>query len=339
MARLAFALLALCCLALPCVAEDLCLTYRETRLVIDRSLNEEAFSLREMSSAKLERIVGLGGDREILHRTYAMSLESANGIAVFKGEWGGTCYISRDIEQSKPISLPVFFIGQAGQTREDLEERIGRTKFASSLSLTPKQNFSEVNFLLSRGEWVGKVQAFFRCGLPGLLVCAETCPRESDPLVAALVNSVASQSQLHGQRKTPRHKNGAGKTGDIAAPAKARYISAEAGNVETCTPGPKRHQRPRRLHPHHRPSSLTHRRRRSPTNRRCLRQSRTSHPSQFPFLKQQSQTRRSRPRRPKRSSSSRSRRSTEHRLPPPMCSTPKERWSWRASPCRPQTRA
>src|SRR5258706_953080 len=110
--------------------------------------------------------------------------------------------MARDRIRPHPLKIPVFFVGSLGESLDDLEYYAVRAAFAPSESLNSGDNFTDVQFRLRRsGSRFSEIRPFFRCGLAGVMLCEDTCPNETLPLAASLINWA-----VKGQPKQPVHK-------------------------------------------------------------------------------------------------------------------------------------
>ena len=129
--------------------------------------------------------------RMIFHRTFSLSLDLAEPLALFGRPRERTCFIARDREENRPLRIPVFFVGRPGQSPDDLQADAERAAFAPSDTLGDREDFSEVRFYLRKGSWsFNDVRPFFVCGKPGVMVCEGYCPGDASMIAESLVNAV-----------------------------------------------------------------------------------------------------------------------------------------------------
>lgn len=175
---------------LPCSAlsagavPEACRRWPQTRLVVEPGLVSRRFVLEaEGRPEQIPPSLEAGG-RATFHRTFSLSLDVAEPLALYRTGVAKTCVIARDTEKALPLRVPVFFVGRQGQNPVDLKADVEKTAFAPSASLGEDEDFAEVNFRLRRGGSIfGEIRPFFICGLPGLMLCEGNCP--PDPLMLA----------------------------------------------------------------------------------------------------------------------------------------------------------
>ncbi len=172
-------------------APDACLRWPQNRLVLGGDLQSRRFVLEPQGHAELTPSFPSAGERSIYHRTFSLSLDVAERISLFYGDKPKTCVILRDQERTKPLRMPVFFVGRARESVDELKENAESLAFAPSASLDIGGNFADIEFRLRRGgSHFSDIRPFFQCGLPGLLVCEGSCPDDDVTLAASLVNWV-----------------------------------------------------------------------------------------------------------------------------------------------------
>ncbi len=172
-------------------SEDACVRWTQRQLVIGNDLQARRFVLEPAGSLEAMPVFRVAGGRSIFHRPFKLSLDAFAGrLSIFQSSAPRTCVLARD-QSSTPLEIPVFFVGQAGESLEDLDENSKRLVFDPSASLDAGSAFSEVTFhLKSGGSRFDEIRPFFLCGLAGLLVCEQSCPEDSDTLAASLVNEI-----------------------------------------------------------------------------------------------------------------------------------------------------
>jgi len=165
-------------------APEICRKWPQNRLIVDSGLQSRRFMLEAKGQAQQMPPFLEPGARKIFHRTFSLSLDVAEPIAVYRTGIGKTCVIAQDNEKALPFRVPVFFVGRAGQTAAELRADTERTAFAPSASLGAGVDFAEVNFRLRKGgASFTDIRPFFACGLAGLMLCEGYCP--GDTLVQA----------------------------------------------------------------------------------------------------------------------------------------------------------
>ncbi len=159
------------------------------------------------------------GARRIFHRTFRLSLDVAEPIALFCTSQRHLFVMARDSERALPVRIPVFFIGSDGQPAATLKEDAERAAFANSSSLTDADDFAAVRFHLRRGGWsFTEIQPFFTCGLPGLMLCEDRCPSDVVPLAQTLIDWVLQGKPWELQTEPPPANNEVRPGGQTPAP-------------------------------------------------------------------------------------------------------------------------
>ena len=190
--------------ALPCTADyysynngnnfGICRRWPQNRLVIGDDLQARRLTLEEAPGAHLERLPGLVGviSRKVFHKAYVLSLDVPESISVFETRVPKSLVLARDRTQKLPLSVPVFFVGRPGESRDELSDNAKSVAFAPSAPMDSGMSFVDVSFHLRHGgAWFDEIRPFF-CGLPGLLVCEQSCPGDFARLAASFVNEVLS---------------------------------------------------------------------------------------------------------------------------------------------------
>src|SRR5208282_5921961 len=163
----------------------------QNRLIVDSGLHARRFTLEAKGHAQQMPPFLEPGARKIYHRTFSLSLDVAEPIAMYYTGTPNTCVIAQDSEKALPFRVPVFFVGSEGQSAEDLKADVERTAFALSASLGAGVDFAEVNFRLRKGgASFGDIRPFFACGLAGLMLCEGYCPGDTPALAGLLVDWV-----------------------------------------------------------------------------------------------------------------------------------------------------
>ena len=169
-------------------APAVCKKWPQNRLAIGISLKSRHFVLQaESELVQLPASLEAGAHR-VFHRTFSLSLNSAEPIALFLTGTAKTCVIARDDAIGPLLKMPVFFIGSDGQQSGDLKEDAGKAAFAPTSSLTGADDFADVSFRLKRGgNSFSLIRPFFTCGLPGLILCERDCPSDLPQLAQTYV--------------------------------------------------------------------------------------------------------------------------------------------------------
>ena len=127
------------------------------------------------------------GARRVFHRTFSLSLDTAETIKVFRTTTR-TSIIVLDSGKAQPLRVPVFFVGRDGQPVAELKEDAERSDFTRASSLTDVEDFADVRFHLRRGGWsFPEIRPLFVCGLPSLVLCEGYCPSDTVLLAKSLV--------------------------------------------------------------------------------------------------------------------------------------------------------
>ncbi|HZV20136.1 MAG TPA: hypothetical protein VE986_01170 [Hyphomicrobiales bacterium] len=165
-----------------------CSRWRQDRLLIGEALQSHRFVPEPAGELQLLAEFPSQSELRVFHRTFVLALDAGEPISLFYGNGGRTCFVDRDEERKRPLLFPVFFLGQRGEPVEILRANAESVAFAPSASLDQGMSFSDVSFRLRRGgSRFNEIRPFFRCGLPGLLICESACPADSDVFGAALV--------------------------------------------------------------------------------------------------------------------------------------------------------
>jgi hypothetical protein len=178
---------------------DACTKWRQNRLIIGFDLQSRHFELE----AKAEDVLKImppfksAEGRTVFQKPFSLTLDLPPAAhvkpSIFESSAPRSCVIARDRERTQAMKIPVFFVGRAGESQEELEKNAGSAEFAPSSALDIGGNFADVSFHLKRaGSRFDEIRPFFLCGLAGLLVCETSCPEASDTLAASLVNDLVS---------------------------------------------------------------------------------------------------------------------------------------------------
>ena len=169
---------------------EACRRWPQNRLIVDGGLQSRRFTLEARGESEEAPILEAGA-RKMFHRTFILSLDIAEPIALFHTRAQNTCIVARDKEKSVPLKIPVFFVGRAGQSGDDLKAGADRVAFTPSKPLGDSEDFAEVRFYLrTGGSYFGDIRPFFACGLPGIMLCEDTCPGDTLTLARSLVDWV-----------------------------------------------------------------------------------------------------------------------------------------------------
>jgi hypothetical protein len=170
---------------------DACAMYTQNRLVIGGDLQGRRFVLESKGDIELMPPFRASDGRNVFHRPFSLSLDVGERLSLFYSRAPRTCVLARDEDRQASLKIPVFFIGGAQESIEELKDNADSLAFAPSAWLQADSDFSDVSFHLRRGgSRFGEIRPFFLCGLAGLLVCEQSCPDDSTTLAASLVNEV-----------------------------------------------------------------------------------------------------------------------------------------------------
>src|SRR5262249_3046725 len=129
--------------------------------------------------------------RFVYHRTFGLSLDVAEAIALFTTSAANVCVVERAPRAAALLRIPVFFVGRTGQSLDELKADAERAAFAPSERLSAGEIFGEVRFFLRKGaSRFDEIRPFFICGLPGLMLCEDYCPGDAAALAESLVSRV-----------------------------------------------------------------------------------------------------------------------------------------------------
>jgi hypothetical protein len=182
--------------------EGACEEFHQNRAVLAADLQSRRFILEAKGKPEPAPPFRYAPERLLYHRTFSLSLDVADHVSLFNCDRSATCLMARDRTRPHPLKIPVFFVGSLGESLDDLEYYAVRAAFAPSESLNGGDNFTDVQFRLRRsGSRFSDIRPFFRCGLPGVMLCEGTCPNETLPLAASLINWA-----IKGEPKQPVHK-------------------------------------------------------------------------------------------------------------------------------------
>ena len=174
---------------------NVCKRWPQNRLTVDEGLKSHRFKLEPAGEPWLMERPFEVEAREIYHRSFILSLDVTEPIAVFEEGRGRPLVIARDRDRSEPLMIPVFYIGRTEQPAEEVKADAERAAFSTSESLSGGANFADIAFYLKRGSWsFSEVRPFFVCGKPGILLCEDSCPGDTVSLAETLVNAVLQKA-------------------------------------------------------------------------------------------------------------------------------------------------
>ena len=177
---------------------EACRKWPQNRLAVGSGLQSRHFMLEARGQTQqMPPYLEVAG-RRMFHRTFSLSLDVAEPIALYRAGTPKTCVIARDSEKALPFRVPVFFVGRLGQSSEELRADAERTAFAPSAPLQDGADFAEVTFRLRRGgASFTDIRPFFACGLAGLVLCEGYCPGETVTLARSLVDWIIKGVEWH----------------------------------------------------------------------------------------------------------------------------------------------
>ena len=171
---------------------EACDRWPQNRLIVG-DLQARHFTLEAQGTIQEMPPLNAVEHRYVLHRTYGLSLDIAEPIALFHSMAPATCVIARDRQKSVPMKVPIFFVGRGRQSLDELKADAEMVAFAPSATLNDEDEFSVIQFHLRKGgSRFDVIRPFFTCGLPGLMLCEGSCPVDTAVLAASLVNFIIS---------------------------------------------------------------------------------------------------------------------------------------------------
>jgi hypothetical protein len=174
---------------------EICRKWPQSRLLVGIALQARRFVLEAKGEAQKLSTPLVPGTRFVYHRTFGLSLDIAEPIALFHTGAANACVIERGPRTAQLIRIPVFFVGRSGQSLDELEADAQRAAFAPSARLSAGESFGEVRFFLRKGaSRFDEIRPFFICGLPGLMLCEDYCPGDAAAYVESLVSSVVQEA-------------------------------------------------------------------------------------------------------------------------------------------------
>jgi hypothetical protein len=175
---------------------EICRKWPQNRLLIGTALQSRRFILEAKGETQRISALAAPGPRFVYHRTFGLSLDVAEPIALFYTDAPNVCVVERAPQTAKLLRIPVFFVGRSGQSLDELKEDAQRASFAPSALLSAGESFGEVRFYLRRGaSRFDEIRPFFMCGLPGLMLCEDYCPGDGAAFVESLIGSVAEKAE------------------------------------------------------------------------------------------------------------------------------------------------
>ena len=175
---------------------EICRSWPQNRLRVGVTLQSRRFILEAKGETQRISTPAVPGARFVYHRTFGLSLDVAEPIALFHTSTANVCVVERRPETAAFLRIPVFFVGRTGQSLDDLKADAQRAAFAPSESLSAGENFGEVQFYLRKGaSRFDDIRPFFVCGLPGVLLCEDYCPGDAASFAESLVSRVVQKAE------------------------------------------------------------------------------------------------------------------------------------------------
>ncbi len=203
--RLGFAALILCLVGLPPrialaaapEAPQMCQNYSQSRLLVGEALQARRLVLEAKGEVQWLKLPSAASGRFVVHRTFGLSLDVTEAIALFTTRNADVLVIERIREMTSPLRIPVFFIGRNGHSLDELRADAHRVAFGPSALLAPGDNFADLRFFLRKGaSRFDEVRGFFACGLPGLVLCEGMCPGDVAAFATTLAGEVLEAASL-----------------------------------------------------------------------------------------------------------------------------------------------
>jgi hypothetical protein len=177
------------------IIPEICRKWPQSRLLVGVALQARRFVLEAKGEAQKLSTPPVPGTRFVYHRTFGLSLDIAEPIALFHTGAANVCVVERGPRTAQLLRIPVFFVGRTGQSLDELKEDAQRAAFAPSARLSAGESFGEVRFFLRKGaSRFDEIRPFFICGLPGLMLCEDYCPGDAAAYVESLVGSVVQEA-------------------------------------------------------------------------------------------------------------------------------------------------
>jgi hypothetical protein len=175
---------------------EICRAWPQSRLLIGAALQSRRFVLEAKGETQRLSTPAVPGARFVYHRTFGLSIDVPEPIALFYTSAPGACVVERSPQTAKLLRIPVFFVGRPGQSLDDLKADAQKAAFAPSERLSAGESFGEVRFYLRKGaSRFDEIRPFFMCGLPGVMLCEDYCPGDAAAFVESLVSSVIQQAE------------------------------------------------------------------------------------------------------------------------------------------------
>jgi hypothetical protein len=175
---------------------EICRKWPQNRLLVGAALQARRFVLEAKGETQRISTPPAPGARFVYHRTFGLSVDVAEPIALFYTSAENVCVVERAPQTAELLRIPVFFVGRTGQSLDELKADAQRAAFAPSALLSAGESFGEVRFFLRKGaSRFDEIQPFFICGLPGVMLCEDYCPGDIAALAESLVSSVVQKAE------------------------------------------------------------------------------------------------------------------------------------------------
>jgi hypothetical protein len=175
---------------------EVCRKWPQSRLLVGTALQSRRFVLEAKGETLKLSTPSVPGPRFVYHRTFGLSLDVPESIALFRTGSANVCVVERGPQTAPLLRIPVFFVGRIGQSLDELKEDAQRAAFAPSALLSAGEDFGNVRFFLRKGaSRFDEIRPFFICGLPGVILCEDYCPGDIAAFAASLAGSVVEQAE------------------------------------------------------------------------------------------------------------------------------------------------
>jgi hypothetical protein len=175
---------------------EICQKWPQHRLLLGTTLQSRRFVLEAKGETQRISAPSVPNTRFVYHRTFGLSLDVPEPIALFYTSTADVCVVERGPQMANLLRIPVFFVGRTGQSLDELQVDAQKAAFAPSARLSAGGSFGDVHFYLRRGaSRFDEIRPFFICGLPGLMLCEDYCPGDAAAFVESLVSSVVQNAE------------------------------------------------------------------------------------------------------------------------------------------------
>jgi hypothetical protein len=175
---------------------EICQKWPQSRLRVGTALQSRRFVLEAKGETVRLSTPSVPGPRFVYHRTFGLSLDVPEPIALFHTGSANVCVVERGPQTAPALRIPVFFVGRTGQSLDELKEDAQRAAFAPSALLSAGEDFGDVRFFLRKGaSRFDEIRPFFICGLPGVILCEDYCPGDIVGFAASLAGNVVDKAE------------------------------------------------------------------------------------------------------------------------------------------------